>query len=59
MIHLMGNLNLGVPPGEQDLRQSAGLFRRIREGLGFTHMRDLTAPQVPEIPAMHPGGYSY
>jgi len=58
MIHMMGRLQLGVPPAEQDLRQTAGLFRRIREGLGFTHVRDLTA-QVPDIPAAHPGGYSY
>ena len=58
MIHMMGRLQLGVPPAEQDLSQSAGLFRRIREGLGFTHVRDLRA-QVPEIPAAQPGGYSY
>jgi hypothetical protein len=58
MVHLMGRLRLGVPVVEQDLTQASQLFGRIREGLGFTHMRDLTA-QMPEIPAPQPGGYSY
>ena len=58
MVHMMGRLQLGRPPSEQQLRESAGLFRRIREGLGFTHVRDLSA-QVPDIPAPHPGGYGY
>ena len=43
-ITMMGRLQLGVHASEEDCRQAAGLFRRIREGLGFTHMRDLTGP---------------